>query len=393
LRHDHTVTCTLGGTPGNCDCPFSFWHPRAVPRKRVRVAGTEQEALRLREHMQRDASATIHMTSYMPSATPTTPHAASYALTTPTPTSHHPTFGEWAQQVMETVWLRHSPSTRQTRTSTYRLYVQPDLAHHDLAEVTAQTVEAWLADLKRRDISLHMQRHAYDLVRTILKEWHQQAGTPNPVANVKRPITPPSQEKRAKDCTITAAQYQQVIAACKTTAEELMIRVATEAGLRIGEICGLQRRDVNLAARTITVKRQGNRNTTKTGQVRIITMVNADLVACFQRHLTDMNERGEIEPDCYIWRGGHSYEASVNRPYERQGIHRIIKRILARVELDKVTRPHGLRATGAKLLIEAGASMELVSQHLGHATMRTTEEYYVGTVKTSGLASYGAAFG
>jgi len=106
-----------------------------------------------------------------------------------------------------------------------------------------------------------------------------------------------------------------------------------------------------------------------------------------------MDDAGHSVPAAYVWRGGHSYEPSENRPYERQGIYRIIKRVLARVELDKVSRPHGLRATGAKLLIEAGASMELVSQHLGHATIRTTEEYYVGTVKTSGLASYGDAFG
>lgn len=106
-----------------------------------------------------------------------------------------------------------------------------------------------------------------------------------------------------------------------------------------------------------------------------------------------MDQRGETAPDVNIWRGGHSYEARVNKPYERQGIHRIIKRVLRRVNLDTVTRPHGLRATGAKLLIEAGASMELVSQHLGHATMRTTEDYYIGTIKTSGLAKFDQAFG
>ena len=36
--------------------------------------------------------------------------------------------------------------------------------------------------------------------------------------------------------------------------------------------------------------------------------------------------------------------------------------------------------------------MKLVSQHLGHASIRTTEEYYVGNVKTDGLAQYGEAF-
>jgi integrase len=256
-------------------------------------------------------------------------------------------------------------------------------------------VEHWLADLKRSGVNQHMLRHAYDLVRTNTKHWYQQAGQQNPVAAVKRPANPPiSTQHRAKDCAITAAQYQSVIAACQTTREELMLRVATEAGLRIGEMAGLQRRDVNLDAKTITVKRQGNRNTTKTGQIRVITMLGDGIHAAFAQHLTDMDERGWIEPDNYIWRGGNPHHTDrPNQPYERQGIHRIIKRVLARVGLDKVTRPHGLRATGAQLLIEAGASMELVSQHLGHATIRTTEEYYVGTVRTRGLAKFDEAFG
>ena len=124
-----------------------------------------------------------------------------------------------------------------------------------------------------------------------------------------------------------------------------------------------------------------------------MTVVNDDLVRLFEKHLAAMAEAGFDQPDSYIWRGGHSYEEQVNKPYERQGIYRIIKRVLARVGLDAETRPHGLRATGAKLLIEAGASMPLVSQHLGHATMRTTEDYYVGTVTTSGLAKFDQAFG
>ena len=393
LRHDHTVTCTLAGTPNGCDCPYSFWHPRQHPRRRVRVAGTQHDALQLRRHMQHEASGTIHMASLAPRTGPAASVRHSPALVAAAPTQHTPTFGEWAQQVMTTVWLRHSANTRQARTSVYRNHIAPDLADLDLADVNAQAIEAWLAELTRRDVSLHMQRQAYDVVRTITGNWYEQLGQPNPVATVKRPITPPAQEKRAKDSTITLAQYQQLLAACETVSEELMIRVATEAGLRIGEIAGLQRRDIDLTARTITVKRQGNRNTTKTGQRRVIHIVTDELANAFRRHLTDMDAAGSTTPDAYIWRGGHSYEESVNKPYERQGIYRIIRRILTRVGLENVTRPHGLRATGAQLLIEAGASMKLVSQHLGHATQRTTEDYYVGDVNTDRLASYGEAFG
>ncbi|MCB0879746.1 MAG: site-specific integrase [Thermoleophilia bacterium] len=56
-------------------------------------------------------------------------------------------------------------------------------------------------------------------------------------------------------------------------------------------------------------------------------------------------------------------------------------------------RPHSLRATGAQLLVAAGASLGLVSQQLGHADDRTTKGYYVGNVSTDGLAQFDGAFG
>jgi len=83
-----------------------------------------------------------------------------------------------------------------------------DITDVDLADVTAPFVSDWLAELMRREVSLHMQRDAYELVRKITNVWYEQASIPNPVAAVKRPRTIPAQEKRAKDCAITAAQCQ-----------------------------------------------------------------------------------------------------------------------------------------------------------------------------------------
>jgi integrase len=107
-----------------------------------------------------------------------------------------------------------------------------------------------------------------------------------------------------------------------------------------------------------------------------------------------MTAAGFTMSDAYIWQGGHGKRLPENnRPYGKVGIAKIVRRVLTRAGLEQVTRPHGLRATGAKLLIEAGASLELVSQHLGHAHVRTTEDYYVGRVSTAGLAQFDGAFG
>lgn len=81
----------------------------------------------------------------------------------------------------------------------------------------------------------------------------------------------------------------------------------------------------------------------------------------FEIHLDDMDDSFTMH-DALIWQGGRPGNTRVpNRPHTSKAIYKVTRRILARVGLEGVTRPYGLRATGAILLVEAGASLELVS--------------------------------
>jgi len=65
---------------------------------------------------------------------------------------------------------------------------------------------------------------------------------------------------------------------------------------------------------------------------------------------------------------------------------------LTRADLDKVTNPHGLRATGATLASQAGVPIKIISQQLGHSSERMTQDHYIGNAEVGELAAYGAAF-
>lgn len=150
----------------------------------------------------------------------------------------------------------------------------------------------------------------------------------------------------------------EVAGQCRDTREELLIRVITEASLRTDEACGLQRRDIDLANPRIKIRRQGTHDTTKTDLDHTVKIVTDDLAAALERHVADMTDAGFTMPDAYIWQGvlpGKTRVPENNRPYTSKAIYKVIRRILSRIGLEGVTRPHGLRATGAQLLVEAGA--------------------------------------
>ena len=384
LRHDHTVACTTGDA--TCECPYSFWQPHTTPRHRIKVAGTMQDALDVRLQMQQQHSPIIYMTT----GTLTVIPATAPTLMTSDPV---PTLSEWAERTFTSTWHAHAPGTTERRRGAYRLYIEPELATLPMTALTPAAIEDWLARLTNRKVSVSQVQYSYDLLRALLGVWAKRHAIPNPMSFVDRPRKPVCDQRRAKDRALTGKQYQHLLTCCIKPAETLLIRTATEAGLRRGELCGLQRGDINTTACTITVIRQGDRNTTKTGKTRVVS-ITPDLATLYAAYIADMTAQGRKTRDCYIWHGrGKRHESQqLNVPYERHSMWRVFNRILIRAKLNGITSPHGLRATGATLASQAGVPLAIIRQQLGHSNERMTEDHYIGDAEVGVLAGYGVAF-
>ena len=127
------------------------------------------------------------------------------------------------------------------------------------------------------------------------------------------------------------------------------------AGLRVSELCGLDRGDVDLQGRTVTVLGKGS----KQRRVPIHDMA----VAALRGWL----ERGREHVD------GPPEAVFVNRRGARLG-PRDVRRILDR-RAASPTHPHALRHTYATHLLDGGADMRVVQELLGHASLATTQVY------------------
>jgi site-specific recombinase XerD len=127
------------------------------------------------------------------------------------------------------------------------------------------------------------------------------------------------------------------------------------AGLRVSELCGLDRGDVDLRGRTVTVLGKG-------GKQRRVPVHDA-AVGALRVWFEDGRDDMEGPPEA----------AFVNRRGARLG-PRDVRRILDRRSASP-THPHALRHTYATHLLDGGADLRVVQELLGHASLATTQVY------------------
>jgi integrase/recombinase XerC len=144
-----------------------------------------------------------------------------------------------------------------------------------------------------------------------------------------------------------------------TQVVDLRDRAALEllyaAGLRVSELCGLDRRGVDLRARTVTVLGKG-------GKERRVPMHDQAAAA-----LDEWLRVGRPAMP------GPRQAVFVNQRGSRLG-PRDVRRILDR-RAAAPTHPHALRHTFATHLLDGGADLRVVQELLGHASLATTQIY------------------
>jgi site-specific recombinase XerD len=177
----------------------------------------------------------------------------------------------------------------------------------------------------------------------------------------------PKSRKRRLPKTITRDEAHALMQAPNLRAptglrNRCMFELMYRAGLRVGEVCALELRDVDLAR----------------GRVRVLAGKSGDRTAYF--------DPGSVTPLIDRWKErrrllGVPKEAPlfctlkggrVSTEQVRQTVHRAALR--AGINPRKVT-PHVLRHTFATELLEEGVHVRKVQELLGHRDLSTTEVY------------------
>jgi integrase/recombinase XerC len=148
------------------------------------------------------------------------------------------------------------------------------------------------------------------------------------------------------------------LAAAYALRDDAVLELLYAAGLRVSELCGLDRAGVDLRSRTVTVMGKGAK------ERRV--PVHARCAEALRRWL----EEGRA-----VVAGPDSPADAVflNRRASRLG-PRDVRRIVDR-RSPVPTHPHALRHSMATHLLDGGADLRVVQELLGHASLRTTQIY------------------
>jgi integrase/recombinase XerC len=132
-------------------------------------------------------------------------------------------------------------------------------------------------------------------------------------------------------------------------------------GLRVSEIAGLDRRDVDEAEGLVRVLGKGKKE-------RIVPIGRKALaaIAAYRRQLA-VEGKGEAREALFLNHNGGRLTP--------RSIARILDRLVAACALAVPVSPHALRHSFATHLLDAGADLRVVQELLGHKSLSTTQRY------------------
>lgn len=262
-------------------------------------------------------------------------------------------------------------------------YLVPKLGRKRLVSLTARDVALMLRALEADGLSPNTRRLARSVLRRAIRYAEQEGMVARNVAAIADGVKVPAPEGRA----MTAEQARQLLTHLQGHRLEAPVTVAM-LGLRRGELLGLTWDDLDLDATParLTVRRALKRirgiglvvEEPKTRQSRRTIHVPAPVVEVLRRHrqrqVTERLAAGSAwtaEPLGYdfIFRteGGEqldpdNFRNALYRATEAAGIGR--------------WSPHALRHSSATLMLAAGVPLEVISEVLGHSSIRVTSDIY-----------------
>jgi integrase len=166
------------------------------------------------------------------------------------------TFGEWFNGRFWREWViaqKNKPTEVRSKQTIYRLHLEPRFKDTPIEEINVSLIAQLRADLVEIPLS---EKRINNILAVLSKPLHYAAEC-NVISKVPRMGLFKCERPEIEAWDI--AEYARLLAAAKLAGEDWYTAVclAGEAGLRVGEIKALRwREDVDMIARTITVRQQ-----------------------------------------------------------------------------------------------------------------------------------------
>ncbi len=305
------------------------------------------------------------------------------------------TFEIFSESLMKTVFKeRLKPSALLRKRQSLEHQVYPYIGYIPINEVSVHDVQSMINALSETDLSYSTIKKAYEAVNSVMKVYRVRTQTAlNPCEGV---LLPKRKEKEISDIKYFKEEEIKLIeneATRKYSNGRDVYRLGYSiillmyTGMRVGEMLALTWDDIDFENKTITVNKNavaatedGERkmnvqDSTKTKKsTRIIPMTSKAMEALrYIKNITGDND--------YV------ISSKNNKLIHPENINRMFHSILVNVGIMKPKAErreddvsygvHTLRHTFASLLFKNNCEIKVISEILGHADTKITENIYI----------------
>lgn len=262
-------------------------------------------------------------------------------------------------------WERNlSPATLKAYRREIGRFVEYVSMTHEKPEcVRVADIRGWIALLWERKLSPRSLERALSSIRTYFGFLHSEGVV---AANPAVAIPLPRQQRSQPDVVDRYAIEELLEGFPETPAgrrDQALFELLYGAGLRVGELVGLDMDDLSLSERMLRVRGKGRKERLVPFGRRAAAAVRAYLP---HRRRWRRSQPGDDDPVFVNQRGGRLSDRSVRRALD-QAVRRT-------ADLHRL-HPHALRHAFATHLLEAGMDLRAIQELLGHSSLATTQLY------------------
>jgi integrase len=275
--------------------------------------------------------------------------------------------------------LRHqvAPIAFENYKSVADLHIRPTLGKRQITKLVPADVDALMSAKLDAGYSVSTVRR----IRAILVQSLNQAERWGLVVRNVAAVTRGPRAKRTEGRTLTPSQARQLLASLSGHRLETLYVTMLGLGLRRGEALGLAWADVSLDRGVLVIrhalKREGGTlvlGEVKTAKSRRSLNIPRPVVESLKAHRArqaqDRLAVGEAWTD-----SGLVFTTQVGTPLDPRNIYRDFVGVCERSGLGR-WHPHELRHSAASIMLAQGVPIEVVSDILGHSSIRMTADVY-----------------
>jgi integrase len=299
-------------------------------------------------------------------------------------------------------WVREVKTQRVRATTAadyeYRVrrYLVPYFIGQNIDELRPVDIQRWTSKLRSQGLSTNTVNGARRILFGIFRYAVRQGVVlSNPVEATDALKRQPEEASQVQPHWSRKEATQALTAARKTPELDLFLHLAVFLGLRHGELLGLTWSSIDLENRTLSVTQTLTdlRTVNPDGSGHVRSVANPPKTAASRRtlHLSEQNmaaiERHKMFQSIRRVQAGsgwmetdYVFTTSIGTPVSQANSLKVFKAFVRANEL-RYIRIHDIRHTTAVLALEAGASLEWISQAFGHTGTEITKSVYAPYVQ------------